>query len=231
MKWYYFIIMTCLLISCKKEEAGKVFTIKGMIVESSGNPVPVSNYSLQIYQIDRSSFMGGVLGFDKNIITGDDGSFTFKYNPHQNFGFSKGGTNSNNITLIGRDLLKFKDLNPTWSPIPALIDTNLGTVYLYKKIKTVVRKIQFDNNLEDGENLEVITSNSPRSDYKTITGPVAAGTILTLDPILNCRLNWLFISTQQYKFRAVLKKPSYSKDLIIPMSNMDEESLEVFMVY
>lgn len=127
--------------------------------------------------------------------------------------------------------MQFKDLNPSWSPIPSLIDTNLGTFYLFKKIKTVVRKIQFNNSLGDGEKLEVITSNSPRSDYKTVTGPIAAGTLLTLDSILNCRLTWFYVSTHQYSFSAVLKKPSYSKDLIIPLPKEDEEYLEVLMVY
>lgn len=231
MKWFLLIIIAFLFTSCKKEKAGKIFKIKGRIVESSGNPVPVSNYHLRVYQITSSSFLGGVSGFDKNIITGNDGRFSFKYNPYENFGFSSGGTNSNNITLTGTDSLQYKDLYSHWSPIPALIDTNLGTIYLYKKIKTIVRKIRFDNSLEDEENLEVITSNSPRSDYKTITGPIAVGTRLTLDPILNCRLTWFHVTNQQYSFSAVLKKPSYSKNLVIPMAKGDQEFLEVMMVY
>ena len=231
MKWFYYIIMLFLFTACKKEKAGKIFTIKGLIVESTSNPVPVSNYRLRIYQSDDSGLFGGVSGFDENIHTGSDGRFSFKYTPNQNYGFSSGASNPNDVRLTGMDSLQYKDLYPSWSPIPALKDINLDTFYLYKKIKTIVRKIQFDNQLNDGENLEIITSNSPRYDYKTITGPIAAGTTVTLDPILNCRLTSYHFTNKEYGFLAVLKKPSYQKNLAIPLSKMDEESLEVLMVY
>lgn len=70
MKWLFFIIIAFLFTGCKKEKTSNVFRIKGLILESSGNPVPVSNYSLQIYQIDRSSFLGGVSGFDGILLQG-----------------------------------------------------------------------------------------------------------------------------------------------------------------
>ena len=231
MKWFFFIIMALVFTGCKKEKTGKTFTVNGLIVESTGNPVPVSNYLMHLFQSSNSGLFGGVSGFDENITTGSNGRFTFKYNPNQNFGFSSGASNPNDIRLTGIDSLQYKDLYPTWSPIPALTDINLDTFYLFKKIKIIVRKIQFDNSLEDGESLEVITSNSPRSDYKTITGPIAAGTVLTLDPILNCRLTWFHLTNQQYSFSAVLKKPSYQKDRTIPLSKKDEDYLEVLMVY
>ena len=231
MKWMYFILMILLFTGCKKEKTVKSFTIKGLVVESTSNPAPVSNYRLRIYQASSSGLLGGVSGFDENIHTGSDGRFTFKYNPYQNFGFSSGGSNPNDITLTGIDSLQYKDLYSYWTPIPALTDINVDTFYLYKKIKTIVRKIQFDNQLNDGENLEIITSNSPRYDYKTITGPIAAGTILTLDPILNCRITWYHLTNKQYSFSAVLKKPSYQKNLTILLSKEDEEYREVLMIY
>lgn len=200
-------------------------------MESTSNPVPVSNYRLRMHQGSSSGLLGGVSGFDENIQTASDGRFTFKYNPYQNFGFSSGGSNPNDITLTGTDSLQYQDLYSYWTPIPALKDINLDTLYLYKKIRTIVRKIQFDNELNDGEKLEVITSNSPRFDYKTITGPIAAGTILTLDPILNGRLTSYHLSNKEYSFLAVLKKPSYQKNLSILLSKEDEAYREILMIY
>lgn len=231
MKWTAILIPIILLSSCRKQSTVKLYNIQGQILESSSNPVPITNYTLTFYQRANSGFLGGVSGLDTTTKTGNDGKFSFQYNPNKNYGFSTGGTNTNTITIEGIDTIKYQGLYPEWYPVTSLVDINLNVLYLYKKIQTLVRKVQFDNSLNAGENLEVITSDSSGSSYKTLTGPIASGTLVIVDTIKNCKLSIFNLSTNEYNLSATLQKPSYQNSFSIMLTKGDEVFREVLMTY
>lgn len=231
MKCIGVLIIVIVFASCKKNSADKLYTIAGQILESNSNPIPVSNYALSFYQKSNSGLLGGVSGLDTTAKTGNDGKFSFQYNPNKNYGFSGGGTNPNEISFEGIDTIKYKGLYPEWYPVSSLIDVNLNTLYLFKKIETLVRKVQFTNSLSIGETLEVITTDSSGASYKTLTGPITSGTLLTVDTIKNCKISIFNLMSKEYILLAVLKKPSYQKDLNVIMTQGDEVYREILMTY
>lgn len=227
------VILTTLILfsSCKKNSADKIYMIQGQVLESTSNPIPVTNYTLSFYQKANSGLLGGVSGVDTTTKTGNDGRFVFQYNPNKNYGFSRGGTNPNEISFEGVDTIKYKGLYPAWYQVSSLTDIDLNTLYLFKKIETLVRKVQFTNNLNSGESLEVITTDSSGASYKTLTGPISSGTLLAVDTIKNCKISTFNLLSKQYILLAVLKKPSYQKDLNIVLTQGDETYREILMTY
>lgn len=222
MKNIVILLLVVLSAGCKKIAANKTYTIRGQIFESSSNPIPVSGYNLSFYQLSIEALLGAVSGFDKTMKTGRDGSFVLKY---------RTAANDNNITITGIDTVQYKGLYPEWFSITALTDVNLNRIFLFKKIDQLVRKVQFNNALNSGEVLEVITTNSSGANYSNIAGPVSAGTILTVDTIANCKISRFNILKKEYVLLAVLKKPSYQKDLNVVMFQGDETYREVVMTY
>ena len=231
MKWTVILIFIILLTSCKKHRTDRLYNIQGQILESSSNPIPVTNYTLMFYQKANSGFLGGVSGLDTLTKTDNNGRFTFQYDRNKNYGFSTGGTNPNKITIEGIDTIKYKGIDPIWYPAPSLIDTNLNILYLYKKIQTLVRKVQFNNSLNIGESLEVITPDSSGSSHKTLMGPIPSGTLVIVDTIKNCKLSIFNLTTNEYNLSATLIKPSYQKDFGILLPKGDEVFREVLMTY
>ena len=231
MKLVSIILIIILFSSCKKNHSDRLYSITGQIFESSSNPIPISNYTLSFYQRSNSGLLGGIAGLDTTAKTGNDGRFSFQYNPSRNYGFSLGGTNANEIYMEGIDTLKYKGLYPAWYSVPSLVDINLNNLYLFKKIQTLVRKVQFNTSLNAGESLEVITTDSSGASYKTLTGPIPSGTLLTVDTIKNCKISRFNLLTREYVLLAVLQKPSYQKDLNIIMAEGDETYREILMSY
>lgn len=111
------------------------------------------------------------------------------------------------------------------------MNVDLNTIYLFKKIEILVRKIQFNNSLPAGESLEFITTDSSGASYKTLTGPIASGTLLTVDTIMNCKISRFDLSSKEYILSAALKKPSYQKDSSVVMTIGDETYREILMTY
>lgn len=231
MKFIPVLILLVLFISCRKNNSGKNYIIRGQVLESSSNPVPVSNYTISFYQKANSGLLGGVQGLDTMAKTGGGGIFSFQYNAAKNYGLSRGGTNPNDIHITGVDTAKYKGLYPRWYSIPSLQDINLNTIFLFKKIDLLVRKIQFINPLNAGESLVMITTDSSAASYKTITGPIPGGTLLTVDTIRNCKLTWLNTANKTYTLTAVLQKPSFQKDTSLILSQGDEAYREILIRY
>ena len=98
---------------------------------------------------------------------------------------------------------------PEFNPISVSIDTNLNSFYLYKKIDRLVRKVKFDNPLNSGEVLQVITTDAAGAQYKNLNGPIATGTSLIVDTIINYKISRLNLQTKKYTVLSVLKKPMY----------------------
>lgn len=228
---FYIILIVSALMGCNKHSADKIYTIEGQVLESTSNPIPVSEYAIYFSQQPNSGLFGGVYGLESTVKTGVDGKFKFQYNPTKNYGFSTGGTNPNAIYLRGIDSTKYNRIGSTWYPIGSSIDTNLKTIYLFKNIQTLVRKVQFNNSLNIGETLEVITPDSSGSTHKSITGPISAGTILTVDTIRNCKLSMFNLLTKEYHFTITLTKPSYLTYLSVVIPQGDELYREVLITY
>ena len=231
MKTAPFFIILIALMSCKKHSADKIYTIEGQILESTSNPIPVTEYAIYFSQRSNSGLLGGVYGLQNTVKTGIDGRFKFQYNPTKNYGLSTGGTNLNEIYIYGIDSIKYNRIGSEWYPITSSIDTNLNTIYLFKKIQTLIRKVQFNNSLNAGEILNVISPDSSGSDYKLITGPIPAGTILNVDTIRNCKLSMFNLITKEYHFTITLTKPSYLTYLSVIMRPGDELFREVLITY
>ena len=231
MKTAPFLFILVLLISCKKQQSEKKYTIEGQVLESSSNPVPVPDYTIVFSQKANIGLIGGVSGLYNPIKTGADGQFKFQYSPDKSYGFSLGGTNPNPIIIYGVDTLKYKGVGSTWYSVPPLTDINLNTIYLYKKITSLVRKVQFNNPLNSGESLDLISPDSSGSNRTTITGPVSAGTTLTVDTIRNCKLSSFNLQTREFHFTLTLTKPSYLSFIPVVIPPGDELYREVLITY
>ncbi len=231
MKTVLFSFILVLLISCKKQQTDKKYTIEGQVLESSSNPVPVRDYAILFSQKDNAGLIGGVAGLDNTIKTGADGRFKFQYSPDRNYGFSLGGTNPNPIYIYGADTLKYTRIGTAWYPVTALTDINLNTIYLYKNIASLVRKVQFNNSLNSGESLDLISPDSSGSNRRTITGPVSAGTTVIVDTIRNCKLSRFNLQTNEYHFTLTLTKPSYLTYIAVVIPPGDELFREVLITY
>src|SRR5664279_3056253 len=113
MKWTLIAITLILFSSCKKH-SDKIYTIQGQILESTSNPVPVSNYTLSFNQRANSALLGGVSGLDTTTKTDMSGKFIFQYSTHNNYGLTPGTSNPNEITISGIDRGQYKDISPQW---------------------------------------------------------------------------------------------------------------------
>ena len=231
MKTIPFLVVLIALVSCKKHSADKIYTIEGQVLESTSNPIPVTDYAIYFSQKSNSGLFGGVYGLESTAKTGIDGKFKFQYNPTKNYGLSVGGTNPNEIYIYGIDSIKYNRIGSVWHPITSSIDTNLNTIYLFKNIQTLVRKVQFNNSLNVGETLEVITPDSSGSSHKFITGPISAGTIFIVDTVRNCKLSMFNLLTKEYNFTITITKPSYLTYLSVVMPQGDELFREVLITY
>lgn len=227
---FVFLFITT-MIGCKKNVTEKVTTISGRLLESSSNPIPVSSYRLTLNQNQLLSPFGSYSGIEQTVSTDNNGNFSFSYSLKTGSGVGTGSTNPNVLYISSNDTMQYKSLYPEFSPISVSVDTNFNTFYLYKKIDKLVRKVKFDNPLNSGEVLEVITSDAAGAQYKNLNGPIAAGTTLIVDTINNYKISRLNLQTRKYTALSVLKKPMYQTDLNIFLDIGDENYREILMTY
>jgi len=227
---FVFLFIT-IIISCKKNVTSKVITISGKLLESSSNPIPVNSYKLTLNQNQVLSPFGSYSGIEQTITTDNDGNFSFSYSLKTGSGVGSGSTNPNALYISSYDTVKYRNLYPEFNPISVSVDTNLNSFYLYKKIDKLVRKVKFDNSLNSGETLQLITSDAVGAQYKNLTGPILAGTTLVVDTISNYKISRLNLQTKKYTILSVLKKPMYQTDLNIFVDIDDENYREILMTY
>jgi hypothetical protein len=230
-KSFFIFLFITTIISCKKNVTDKVNTISGRLLESSSNPIPVNSYKLTLNQNQVLSPFGSYSGIEQTVTTDNDGKFSFSYSLKTGSGVGTGSTNTNVLYISSNDTLKYKNLYPEFNPISVSVDTNLNTFYLYKKIDKLVRKVKFDNPLNSGEVLEVITTDAAGAQYKNLTGPITVGTTIIVDTISNYKISRLNLQTKKYTILSVLKKPMYQADLNIFLDIGDETYREILMTY
>lgn len=231
MKWISILLFIVLFTCCRKKKPDRIYTVQGQILESSSNPIPVSNYNLFIYQQTYASFLGGISGLQLFIKTASDGKFSFDYNPEMKYGFSLGGTNPNSIEIQGIDTSSYQGLQPTWDPVTPGIDTNLNVLYLYKKIQSLVRKVQFNQTLNPWDTIYVSSDGGWGPGSKRLTGPISAGTILNADTIRNLSLTHYNLRTREYTLSAALRKQSIYHDFSVDLNGGDEIYREILFIY
>ena len=172
------LLILLFIYGCKKNSADRNYVVKGRILECSSNPVPVKNYKLRITQVFNQ---GGAYGEPKEFQTDDNGYFSINYQP------AKGGLfnalNRDDVYIDGIDTNQYISLHPKWYNITGLVDTNLNTIYLFKKISRLVRKIKFTMALDVTDSTIISTTTSYGIFNKTIYGPIAAGSLLTADTL------------------------------------------------
>lgn len=177
------------------------------------------------------SFLGSYKGVQAEAITDNEGKFKLSYSLTSGTGIATGSTNPNALYVISNDTSQFRQMYPEYRPISVRVDTSLNTIYLYKKINRLVRKVTFTNALNAGETLDVITTDAFGAKYKTLNGPISAGTQLILDTILNYKISRLDLQSKKYTILSVLKKPSFQKDLNVFLDLGDEDYREIIMTY
>ncbi|MEO8772208.1 MAG: hypothetical protein ABI402_19065 [Ferruginibacter sp.] len=186
MKRLFIPILLLFLIfnsGCKKDSADRNYVVQGRILECSSNPVPVNNYKLLITQV---SYQGGAYSPPKEFQTDTNGYFSINYQP------AKGGLfnalNRADVFIDGIDTNQYAGLNPKWYNITGLVDTNLNTMYLFKKINRLIRKIKFTLALDANDSTTISTTTIDGVYNKTFYGPIAAGTLLIADTINQVRI-------------------------------------------
>ena len=224
-------VFVLLLPGCKKNVDNRTYKISGRLLESSSNPVSITGYKLTLFQNAILSFMGSYKEIQTETTTDNEGKFTFSYSLTSGTGIATGSTNPNTLYITSYDTSQFKQLHPEYRPISVRVDTSLNTIYLYKKINKLVRKVNFTTALNAGETLDVITTDAFGAKYNRLSGPISAGTLLIVDTIINYKVSRLDLQSKGYTILSVLKKPSFQKDLNIFLNLGDEDYREVLMTY
>ena len=232
MKKILIFLLISNLIGCKKNVSEETNVIQGQLLESSSNPIPMTNYTLHFYQKSTSGLLGGQSGLDQDIKTDNNGNFKFVYNKTRNYGAISGGVNEENISIYGfENINQLPIFQPVWLPIKSTIDVNLEKLYRYKKISKLIRKVKFNNTLNSGESVELISTNGSGSDYKTLVGPISRGTVLNTDTITNCRLNFFNLTNSTYTLSLTLYRTGFSRDTSYILDKFDENLRTIEITY
>jgi hypothetical protein len=230
-KTFFVFLFLIFTISCKKNINNEKTIISGRLLESSSNPIPIANYNLTLNQNQVLTPFGSLKGIEQTVTTDNDGNFLFSYSLEKGSGIGAASTNSKSLYISSNDKSKYNSLFPEFNPISVGVDTSLNTIYLYKKINKLVRKVKFENALKNDEILQVITIDDAGTKYNNLKGPIPIGTTLIVDTIENYKNSRLNLQTKKYTLLSVLKKPTYQKDLNILLDIGDEFYREILMTY
>lgn len=230
LKFPQIILLFILLVifnSCKKEREIN-YTVSGQLLESSSNPIPLKSFKLYATQKDDYGLLGGVAGLRIYFETDVNGFFSLNYIPLKGTGLSSSNPNGYPLSIQSIDTT-YRNIDLYLYPISANKDTNLNTIFIYKKIEKFVRKIQFNVSLNANDSIQIITSGTfPR---KTIYGPISAGTLLVLDTINQYKAGGFNLTTNKYYSNSVLKKPSYENNFTLILPAGDEAYREHLLIY
>lgn len=234
----FLLLIIVIISSCTKpifdQKQPPVIAIKGQIFESRSNPLPVANYSLLIGQGHTHPI--GLIGDLDTIKTSDkEGRFVFYYKDYDEYAIKSINQQYygelGQLSITAWDESKQNRMISEWLGFESLKNYNIDSLFLYKSIQKAVRKVRFKNALATGDTLEVITSNAHTAEYKTIYGPVAAGSFLTIDTLKNLRITVYHLALNTYILRSALKKTGYQTNHDIDVGLRDETNREIIMTY
>jgi hypothetical protein len=134
MKKIFFLLFALVIMvsfnQCKKEERTPMYTITGKLLESVGNPIPVSGFLLTLYRKENSVFlMGWAPGIVRDFKTNSDGSFSVTYSVEKGTGIYKLSPYDGPLKIAGSDPVSYPGIVIQLYPIPANKDTSLNIVY------------------------------------------------------------------------------------------------------
>ena len=220
---------TVLLLSgCSKKT--KVYSIQGRVLQSSSNPVPLSNYKLTFFQPGRPEALIpiGASSASTSSFTNNNGFFSCRFQTGEATFLLIPLSNSSPLSMRGdnNDPL----INLSWSNIPAK-DTVLGDVYVYKKINKAVIKIISSTEILPQDSL-IIRAPTALGEYrKVLTGiSIQPNTIITADTILQLISTNFDVPQKQYFFNIYCdnvtpKKSDYNYTYTDPFDEPEREFL------
>lgn len=196
MKISHALFILILITSCKKD---KHYQVTGRLLLSSSQPVPVTQYKLDIYQ--PGSFGApiaiGTTSSQANGITDMNGRFTFRFTEGK--GMFMGIPTSNaspavlsgyeNTGLPGMYLLNF----------PYKDAAQLGDIYLYKKVDAVYIVLNAVHDILPTDSFRVYGTDMNGNFRRTITGISAlANSTVNLDTIIHASFPSFDFSSKKY---------------------------------
>lgn len=228
MKYFLYSLTVLLFVCCKKDRKLR-FTIEGQLLESSSNPRVITDYEIQISQSSQTGIFGSVSGILQTAKTGIDGRFTITYSSGRDYGFVTTGVNRNSIFINGVDNMQYPDIRPQWRELPSSIDTNLNILYLYKKIDTLIIKVNFINALITNDTLALRPGNS--GDYSYLAGPITAGQTIAIDTLLNIKLSSFYIPRNIYPLDIQVKSKNRIYHHNSQFGKQDERYSEILVSF
>ena len=195
----FYCLFIFLLSSCQKDKHNTL-VIKGRLLQSSSNPVPVVDYKLSFYQagnpnevpipiIGPSSAAAvattNATGYFESHLFLSKGSF---------FGIPT-GTNDNSISVSGTTKA---NVPLTWFGLNA-ISQDLQTVYLYKKIARAIVQVVSPTGIVPADTLYVSAFTVKGYYSKIITGLQASQNVAaTIDTLTDAVFTGYSFTTSQY---------------------------------
>lgn len=230
MKKIIFILFVfAVLAGCRKRT--RIYSIKGKILLSSSNPVPVSNYKLSFYQAGSP---GAILPIGASSssgasVTDAEGNFNCRFPAGEAFFFML--PLSSNVPLSMAGANPDPAINLYWSNIPAK-DTALQDVYLYKMIKKAVIKLNTNAEILSSDTLHIIAPTSTGQHDKFVTGlSIPANTTVAIDTISNLIFSNFDVKTKKYSFNIFCSnsnsRRSYST--IQSVDPLDEQEKDIIL--
>jgi hypothetical protein len=145
-------VATVIVSSCRKENE-KVYRISGRLVASTSNPVPVSNYTIDFYQRGTPGipFPAYSTSASASVTTDQNGFFSLDFRAGKSSFLFLNGYNSSPISLEGRANASY----PYFSFANIHSPGDLGDVYLYKKIDTLVIALSTLNGVAAADSLSI----------------------------------------------------------------------------
>jgi hypothetical protein len=143
-----FLSALMLLVSCKKEKAADIH-IEGRLLFSNTNPLPVTNYPMEIIQAPTIPLMNpSSVSSSFSITTNNEGYFECDFKDNTRHGYSSGSFTPIQLRGNGTPFLPYFSINN-------IIPGNMGDIYLYKKIDSVIISVDASIAISPSDTLQI----------------------------------------------------------------------------
>jgi hypothetical protein len=231
MKWCSLFLFVLVIWGCKKEN--RDYTVSGRLLQSSSNPVPVANLVLELYQAGGGSNpLGGTSSSSAKTKTDAQGNFSILYKPGRVFFAGIISKNSGQLSLNAQGSTAPGGEGFFWYNLPALKDTALGTVFLYKKINRFIVKVRSINGLQPSDSLEIYAATEAGLHRRFITGlTIAAGMETAVDTISHLTAGRVDAASSSYYANFYIRKSggAYYNTNVLPPLDEEERTVTVLM--
>jgi len=184
------------LQACKKETT---YNISGTLLFSNTIPIPVSNYSLTLYQGGSPGAPIAIAASSSSAetVTDDKGHFVFKFTKGNGTFFGVPTSNSNSVTLFNYSSSTLPQIWKTNFPYDS--KTNFDPIYLCKKVDTVIMHVYFLSSIIPTDSFTVYASNLTGGVQHVITGlTISANSQVNLDTVINGTFGRFDFTTKKY---------------------------------